>query len=299
MANDKPKIGWIGCGKMGVPMSGHILKAGYPVAAWDLIEENIAKCVAQGASAAGSMPELARTSDIVFSMISDDAALEAVCLGPDGLMASAGSNLIFVDMSTVSTVASARAAAAAETAGVQYLRAPVSGTVPSAVAQKLIVFASGPQKAYDRCKPLFQEMAQNSYYLGDGEQARTLKLAINTMTGLIPAMVAEALTFGLKGGLDWELMIDMVDSSVAASGMYKLKAQALKKRDYTPAFTAAQMLKDFGLILDSAAAVKQPMPLVSLVRQYYVALVAKERGDLDYYALLTLWEEMAGLGDQK
>jgi 3-hydroxyisobutyrate dehydrogenase-like beta-hydroxyacid dehydrogenase len=297
VTHNKPKIGWIGCGKMGVPMSGHLLKAGYPVAVWDVIRESAEKCADQGASIAGSIKELAAATDIVFSMITDDKALEAVCLGADGLMQAASKGLIYIDMSTVSTVASARVAEAAEKAGVLYLRAPVSGTVPSAVAKKLIVFASGPQEAYDRCEPLFLEMAQKAYYVGGGEQARNLKLAVNTMTGLIPAVAAEALTFGLKGGLDWDLMIDMVENSVAASGMFKLKAQALKSRDYTPTFTASQMLKDFGLILDSAEAVDQPMPLVSLVRQFYVALKAKGRGDLDYYSLLTLWEELAGLGD--
>ena len=295
MVNSCSKIGWIGCGKMGVPMSGNLVGAGYQVVVWDIVEENMAKCVEQGASAAGSIAELASTADIVFSMITDDAALEVVASGPGGLMPAAKNGLIHVDMSTVSTVASARAAAAAEKSGVLYLRAPVSGTVASAETKKLIVFASGPREAYEQCEPLFLELAQKAYYLGDGEQARTLKLAVNTMTGLIPAITAEALTFGLKGGLDWELMIDMVENSVAASGMFKLKVQALKERNYAPAFTAAQMLKDFGLILDSAEAVKQPMPLVSLVRQYYLTLVAKGRGDLDYYALLSLWEEMAGV----
>jgi 3-hydroxyisobutyrate dehydrogenase-like beta-hydroxyacid dehydrogenase len=295
MINGKPKIGWIGCGKMGIPMSSNLLKAGYEVAVWDIVKDNVATCVRQGALAGESIRKLAADRDIVISMITDDAALDAVCLNPDGLMSAAKNDLVYIDMSTVSTVASARAAKAAEENGVKYLRAPVSGTVPSAQAKTLTVFASGPRDTYDLCEPIFLEMAQKSYYVGDGEQARNLKLAINTITGLIPAMVAEALTFGLKGGLDWELMIDMVDSSVVASGMFKLKAQALKDRNYTPAFTAAQMLKDFGLVLDSAASLGQPMPLVSLVRQYYVSLVAKKRGNLDYYALLTLWEEMAGL----
>ena len=295
MTHNKPKIGWIGCGKMGVPMSGNLIEAGYPLAVWDIVAENAAQCVENGASVAGSIGDLASTTDIVFSMITDDAALEAVCLGPGGLIGAARKGLIYIDMSTVSTVASERVAVAAKEAGVNYLRAPVSGTVASAIDRKLIVFASGPEGAYERCESLLLKIAQKSYYLGNGEQARNLKLAINTMTGLIPAIAAEALTFGLKGGLDWELMIDMVENSVAASGMFKLKAQALKNRDYTPAFTAAQMLKDFGLILDSAAAVKQPMPLVSLVRQYYLSLVAKGKGNLDYYALLTLWEEIAGV----
>ena len=255
--------------------------------------------MAQGATAAGSIAELAGSTDVVISMITDDKALGAVCLGPDGVMAAGDSKLIYIDMSTVSTVASARAAEAAAKTGVRYLRAPVSGTVPSAVAKALTVFASGPKEAYDKCEPIFLEMAKAPFTWATANRPRNLKLAINTMTGLIPAMAAEALTFGLKGGLDWGMMIDMVEQSVAASGMFKLKAQALKARDYTPAFTAAQMLKDFGLILDSASAANQPMPLVALVRQYYLALVAKNRGDLDYYALLTLWEEMAGVAQDK
>jgi 3-hydroxyisobutyrate dehydrogenase-like beta-hydroxyacid dehydrogenase len=294
----KVKIGWIGCGKMGVPMAGNLLDAGYQVEVWDILKENEARCVSLGAKPATSIAQLAADMDVVISMITDDKALQAISLGAGGVLGSARPGLIFVDMSTVSVTASAQVAQAAGAKQVEYLRAPVSGTVPSAEAKALTVFASGPEKAFKICDPIFQTTAKSTYYVGEGEQARTLKLAINSMTGLIPAIAAEALVFGLKGGLDWELMIDMIENSVAASGMYKLKAQALKERNYKPAFTVAQMRKDFGLILDSAEGMDQPMPLVSLVRQYYLALAAKGKSDLDYYALLSHWEEMAGVAEQ-
>ena len=292
---DKLKIGWIGLGKMGAPMSKNLIKAGYSLIVYDLSRERMDELAAQSARVADSPRDLASGSDVIISMITDDPALEDVTVGPEGAFRGAGPGSIYIDMSTVSAVMSERISRAAEDRGIQYLRAPVSGSTIYAEEAKLTVLVSGPRESYDKCLEIFRVMSQKAFHVGAGEEARYLKLLINMMVGITAAMTAEALTFGKRGGMDWEQMIDIINSSVVGSPLIDFKVQQLKERDFTPAFTTAQMGKDFDLALDTGMAVNTPMPLTSMVRQFISAMKARGTGDLDYFGLVTLWESMADL----
>ncbi|RLB32015.1 MAG: NAD(P)-dependent oxidoreductase [Deltaproteobacteria bacterium] len=292
---DKLKIGWIGLGKMGIPMSTNLVKAGYPLKVYNRTKEKTKELADQGAEVADSPKAAAEGQDVVVSMISDDSALEAVSIGPGGAFEGAKSGTIFVDMSTVSPGASARVAAEAEKKGIKYLRAPVSGSTALATAGTLTIFASGPKDAYEQCVEIFGKMGQKSFHVGTGEEARYLKLVLNMMVGLTSAMVAEALTFGEAGGMDWEQMIDIVNNSVVASPLVGYKAQILKDRNFAPAFSATQMAKDFDIALDTGRINKVPMPMTSIIRQFYGTMMATGKGDMDFFGLLSLMEELAGM----
>ena len=292
---DKQRIGWIGLGKMGVPMSQNLAKAGYPLTVYNRTAEKTKELADQGAQVADSPKAAAAEAEVIISMISDDPALEAVSYGADGAFEGAKKGSIYIDMSTVSPQASTRVTEAAEKKGIKYLRAPVSGSTVLATAGTLTIFASGPKDAYDQCVEIFDCMGQKSFHVGTGEEARYLKLVLNMMVGLTSAMTAEALAFGEKGGMDWEQMIDIVNASVVASPLVGYKAQMLKDRNYAPAFTANQMAKDFDIALDTGKAMDLPMPLTSLVRQFYGTMKAMGKGDLDFFAFVTLLEEMGGI----
>jgi 3-hydroxyisobutyrate dehydrogenase len=251
----------------------------------------------QGATPANSPQEVADQADIIISMIPDDAALEAVAAGPQGIFQSAQPGLIYIDMSTVSPATSARVSEAAQIKGVQYLRAPVSGSTESAETATLTILVSGPEDAFDQCRAIFDKLGQKVFHVGPGDQARYLKLLINIMVGITSAMTAEALTFGKRGGIDWDQMIDMINSSVVASPLFGFKVQLLKEREFAPMFTATQMAKDFDLALDTGRNMDIPMPLTALTRQFYGAMKATGKGELDYFGLVALMEEMAGIGD--
>ncbi|MBW2207846.1 MAG: NAD(P)-dependent oxidoreductase, partial [Deltaproteobacteria bacterium] len=249
----------------------------------------------QGAQVVGSPKAAAEGQDVIISMISDDTVLEAVSFGPEGAFEGAAKGAIYIDMSTVSPMSSACVAEAAEAKGIQYLRSPVSGSTALAEAGTLTIFASGPRDAYDECEDIFGSMGQKSFYVGDGEKARYLKLVINMMVGLTSAMVAEALTFGEAGGMDWEQMIEIMNNSVVASPLVNYKAQILKDRNFAPAFTATQMAKDFDTALGTGKLTNVPMPLTAIVRQFWGTMIATGKADLDFFGLVTLLEEMAGL----
>lgn len=294
MAN-KQTIGWIGLGKMGIPMSKNLIKAGYPMIVYDLYREKTKELVDLSARVTDSPKALAAEADVIISMITDDPALEEVSVGPEGAFEGAKPGAIFVDMSTVSPIASGRVAEAAEKRGIKYLRAPVSGSTVFAEAGTLTILASGPKDSYDKCSDIFGIMSKKAFYVGTSDEARYLKLLLNMMVGITSAMTAEALTLGERGGMDWNQMIDIIDNSVASSPLIGFKVQPLKDRNFAPAFTAAQMAKDFDIILDTGRAMDIPMPITSMVRQFLAIMKARGAGELDYFALVTLWEDMANL----
>lgn len=293
--SDKKKIGWIGLGKMGIPMSKNLVKKGYPVTVYNRTKEKTKELVAEGAKVADSPKALAANSDVIISMISDDPALEEVSIGKNGAFEGAKSGAIYIDMSTVSPVSSTKVAEVAAKKGIKYLRAPVSGSTVLAASGSLTIFASGPKDAYDQCTEIFGAMGQKVFHVGNGDEARYLKLLLNMMVGITSAMAGEALVFGEKGGMDWNQMIDIIGASVVASPLIGYKAQMLKSRNFTPAFTIDQIAKDFDIALETGKAANVPMPITALARQFFGALKAKGKGNLDFFGLVTLLEELAGI----
>ena len=291
----KPRIGWIGLGKMGMPMSQNLVKAGYGLIGYDVDKACTKRMKEFGAAYADSAQGAAEQCDVIFSMIPDDRALEDVYLGSRGVLQGARQGTVLIDMSTVSPEVSSRVGEQVDKFGLAYLRAPVSGSTDAAKAASLTILVSGPREAYERCKPLFECMGQKIFHVGGKDEARYLKLLINMMVGITSAMTAEALAFGKKGGLEWEQMIDMINSSVVASPLIGFKVQLLKDRQYPPMFTVSQMSKDFDLALSAGRTLDVPMPLTALVRQLYGMMKAQGEGELDYFGLAALLEEMAGL----
>ncbi len=293
--SEKQKVGWIGLGKMGIPMSKNLVKKGYPVTVYNRTKEKTKELAAEGAKVAESPKALAADSAVIISMISDDPVLEEVSIGKNGAFEGAKAGAVYIDMSTVSPVASGRVAEVAEKKGIKYLRAPVSGSTALATAGTLTIFASGPKDAYDKCAEIFGAMGQKVFHVGNGEEARYLKLLLNMMVGITSAMAGEALIFGEKGGMDWNQMVDIINSSVVASPLIGYKAQMLKSRNFTAAFTIEQMAKDFDIALDTGKTINVPMPITAMARQFFGAMKAKGKGNLDFFGFVTLLEELAGI----
>ena len=289
------KIGFIGLGKMGHPMALNLIRAGHQITVYNRSRIKTQDHVDAGGSVADSFLELTAASNVVITMISDDYALEQVALAYDGVIANMAEGGIFIDMSTVSPAISLRVNEATRTKNIAYLRSPVNGSVVQAASGILTILSSGPRATFDFVRPLFEIMGDRIFYLGENEQARYLKLAINTMVGISSSMMGEALAFGEAGGLDWDTMIDVIASSAVGSPVVNYKVDALKTRDFTPAFTSFQMAKDFDLALDTAKDKHVPMPITAAVRQHWSAMIGTGRGNQDFFAYVEMLEEMAGL----
>lgn len=291
------RIGWVGTGNMGSPMSQCLIGEGASVAVFDVVADNMSASVAAGARAGGSNHDVAADAEFVFSMISDDDVLRAVALGDGGVLSAMQAGTVYVDMSTVSPEVSGEIAVAANTAGIAFVRAPVSGSTILAEAGNLTIMASGPGSAYERCEPLFGAMAAIQFYVGEGEQARYMKLVLNLLAASTIAALAEALTFGRKGGLDWNIMLDVIGDSVVASPLIKYSLPPLKARDFSPAFSTDLMTKDMGLICEAAASVGVPTEIADAVRQLYLATAAGGQGADNLTAAIRHIERQVGLGE--
>lgn len=292
---EKLNVGWIGLGKMGLPMSKNLVKAGYSLTVYNRTKAKTKELADLGASVADSPKEVAQKTDVIFSMTSDDAALKAVMLGDEGIAGGLKQGAIVVDMSTVSPATSAEVNKAVEAKGCKFLRAPVTGSTLLAEAGTLGILCSGDKQAYDKVLDMFKAMGKNQFYLGSADEARYMKLVLNMMIGVSCQMLAESLVFGEKAGLDWAQMLEIIAGSAVGSPLFNYKRGPLTERKFEAVFTSAMMEKDFDLVFDIAKEENLCLPVTALTRQFLAALSAKGMGDKDFSALLLLMEEICGI----
>lgn len=286
------KIHFTGIGKMGLPMAGHLAAAGHALTVSDPCDERCELAQEQGLAVVSDAAAAMAQADAVFSSLPHDAALRAVAAQ---VAAAARPGTVYVDTSTVSLQASADAAQALDGKGLAYLRTAVSGNNKMAEAAQLTVLASGPRAAYDQVLPLLKTLGLNHFYLGEAEQARLMKLVVNLMIAQTSAMLAEALTLGRKGGLDWQAMWEVLTASAVASPIVKAKSAQLSQRDFTPTFTVEQMIKDLDLILTAGAASNVPLMQTAMTQKLMHAAVVQGNGLDDYAAIIKVLERGAGL----
>jgi 3-hydroxyisobutyrate dehydrogenase-like beta-hydroxyacid dehydrogenase len=292
-------LGWVGIGKMGLPMSALVAKAGYAVTAFDWSETRLAAARGQGISIAGSATEAVRGRPVAITSLPDDAALRAVLLGPGGIFQAMAPKSVLIETSTVSAEVSGEVAAAAGTHDICYLRAPVSGNASIVHTGALTCFVSGPREAFDAAKPLLATFTRAQTYLGASEEARYAKLAVNLMIAASAAMMAEGLALARRGGIAWQDILKVLDDSAIASPMVKYKTAPLRSRDFESTFSCQQMAKDLDLILQAGHAVDVPLQLAAQVRETYAALIAQGDGEADFISIVRHVERLAGLGEPK
>jgi 3-hydroxyisobutyrate dehydrogenase-like beta-hydroxyacid dehydrogenase len=289
------RIGWIGLGKMGEPMARHLRAAGHDLRVWNRTAVKADRLTAAGAVLAASPAGAAKWAGVVFAMLADDTALRAALLGPGGAVATMDPGAVLVEMSTVSPGVSGELAGACAARGVGYLRAPVSGSVAFAEGAKLTVLASGPAETYAAVLPLLQAFSARQVHVGQGCEARVMKLSLNMMVGLTAAMVGEALALGEKNGLSRDVMLEVIGASAVASPLVSYKLAMLRSRDYAPAFEARMMAKDFDLALGLAHGSGVPLPMTAQVREGFSAMIAGGDGDADFFKYVELTARLAGL----
>lgn len=286
-------IGWVGLGKLGLPIAARIAGAGNRVTGFDPVAARLDLARANGIVPASGAQDAA-AQDIVFSCLPDDRALLAAA---PVLLASMRRDAIFVEASTVSPDASAEIARAAAPLGIAYLRLPISGNASIAHTGALTCFASGPRAAFDAVQPVLASFARAQRYLGEGEEARYAKLAVNLMLAATAVMMGESLALARRGNIGWQDMLDVLADSAAASPMVKYKAGPLAQRDFSSTFSCQQMVKDLDLILGAARAAGVPMAMTALTRETYAAIIGMGGGEDDFIAPVRHIERLAGLGE--
>lgn len=278
-------IGFIGVGKLGLPIAQHMHRHGHHVSTFDANSERIALARAAGIPLLNTLDAVVASSDILITSLPHDAAFESVAYE---IAARARPHQLYIDTSTVSVKASSRVAHAFEEAGVPFLRVTVSGNAKMAENAQLTTIASGPQEQYHRVLPLLRLLGPSQFYVGQNEESRVMKLIINLMVANTVGILGEALALGQGGGLDWRDMWQVLCASAVASPIVTAKAKQLVSHDYAPTFTVEQMQKDVGLILEAGADAHVPLPITAHVAQSLQHASTFGYASEDYAAMIKL-----------
>lgn len=275
-------------------MSQNILKAGYPLTVWNRTESKMKPLVDLGAKAAANPKEVAENSDIVVSIVTDSPDVEEVLLGPNGAIHGASTGDIFIDMSTISPIATKKIASKLSEKGVVMLDAPVSGGVIGANNGTLSIMVGGERTVYDECLPLFEVMGKSVTYIGGNGDGQVCKAVNQILVGTAMLGVAEALVFASKSGVDVEKVHQAVSGGAAGSWQLTNNGARVLKGDMSPGFKIKDYLKDLGIIMDTAAVNIIPLPATSLVLQMYRHCQAMDMMDNGTQAVSVAVERLAG-----
>jgi len=272
----------IGLGNMGTAFAERLLDAGYGLVVMNRTPAKAAPLEARGATLAGSYADLAERADVVLTSLADDDALDEVAAA---LLAVAKPGTVLVDTSTVSPAVSARVAERAEKASVAYTRAPVSGNPTVVRAGNLSFIVSGPSETLDGVEPILLAIGPTVYRVGDAEEARVVKLAINLMIGGLAQLMAEALVLGESSGVSRAALLEVMGGSAAGAPFVRYKTGALLEDDYSATFTTALMGKDLDLILDAAGDAGVELPVTTGLQAIVRAAIEAGYADDDFMAL--------------
>jgi 3-hydroxyisobutyrate dehydrogenase-like beta-hydroxyacid dehydrogenase len=275
-------VGLIGLGNMGTAFAERLLDGGYDLLVYNRTAAKAEPLAARGAAVADTAEELAERVDVVLTSLPNDEAFESVAEEAVGAMRPNG---VLVDMSTVSPGASARVAGLGDAASVGYLRAPVSGNPTVVRAGNLSFIVSGPREALDRVEPVLKTIGPTVHYVGEGEQARIVKLALNLMIAGLAQLMSEALVLAEASDVSRKDLLETMGSSAVGAPFVKYKTEPLLHDDFSATFTTALMEKDIDLILDAAKQAGLELPVAQEMKSLLRATAEAGYADDDFMAL--------------
>jgi 3-hydroxyisobutyrate dehydrogenase-like beta-hydroxyacid dehydrogenase len=288
------EIGFIGVGKMGEPMAGRLLDAGYTLHVFDARREAVAALVAKGGRAAASPADVAAKAETVLVSLPTPDIVRQVALGPDGI-AAGGAVKTYVDLSTTGPHMAEEVAAALAAKGITALDAPVSGGVGGAQKGTLSVMVSGPHNLAGALRPLFEVIGKYFYIGAKPGMGQLMKLANNMLSATTLAASAEIMVMGVKGGLDPQVMIDVINVSSGGNTALRDKfPKAVLPRSFDYGFATGLMYKDVKLCLDAAEGLHAPMWISNTVRQLWSDANGAFGADADFTNVVRLIEQAAG-----
>jgi 2-hydroxy-3-oxopropionate reductase len=289
------KVGFVGLGIMGKPMSRNLIKAGHSLVVYDVVSAAVEEVVQSGAQAGKSAADVAGRSEVTVTMVPDGPEVEAAVLGAGGVLEGAAPGSAIVDMSSISPIVAQKVGAACAAKGVEFLDAPVSGGEPKAIDGSLAIMAGGGQATFDRVLPLLQAMGSSAVLAGPVGAGNVTKLANQIMVACNIAAMGEALALATKAGLDPEVVFQAVKGGLAGSTVLNAKAPMLIGRNFKPGFRIRLHQKDLRNALLAAESLKVSLPLTGTVQNMLMSLMNEGDGDLDHSAICKFIEKMAGI----
>lgn len=288
-------IGFIGTGIMGQPMALNLVKGGHHVTVYNRTRAKAEPLERAGARLAVTPAEAARGAGIVMMIVSDSAAAEEVVLGKSGILEAISAGAVLVDSSTISPTVSRKLACHVAGKGAAMLDAPVTGSKHGAEKGELTFMIGGDRQTLDRVTPILQLLGTRFIYCGQNGLGLAAKLAQNVIQSTMVEVFAEGFVLAAKAGVRPETMMEIVQGSMARATLTDFKAPFILRGDFTPYFPLKLMHKDLELAMEAAYAHNVSMPAAAAVKEVYGAAKAQGKGDLDYAAVITVLEELAGV----
>ena len=287
------RIGFIGLGVMGKPMTRNLLAAGHHLVVHDHLRANVDEVAGDGATAAASPREVAEACPVTITMLPDSPQVQEVLSGDDGVLAAAASGSLVIDMSTISPVVTRELAEQAAERGVGYVDAPVSGGDVGAREATLSIMAGGSEEDFARARPLFEALGKTIVHVGPAGSGQVVKACNQVVVALVIEAVSEALVLGSKAGVDPAVIIQVLSGGLAANRVMEMRGRNFLEHDFEPGFRIDLHHKDLGIALATAREYGVALPATAAVNEMLQALRQRGRGDRDHSAILTLIEDLA------
>jgi 3-hydroxyisobutyrate dehydrogenase-like beta-hydroxyacid dehydrogenase len=291
-----PKLGFLGLGLMGYPMARNLLRAGHEVAVWSHTSAKAQEfvCTEKGRFCA-TPKEVAENADVLFLCVGDTEMAKEVILGANGIIEGVRPGSVVVDCSTIAVSQSRHIAQALKAKGVDFLDAPITGSTPGAESGKLTFMIGGDAAVFNRIRPLLDPLGKKVYFCGAAGMGLQAKLTQNLILSNILMAFNEGMVLATKGGMDPELMLEILNNSAAKSGLINYKAPFVFARNFTTNFSVKWMFKDIGLMLERGQELGVPLVLTGLTRQLFRTAIAAGHGDEDICSTIKVLEKLAGV----
>jgi len=289
------KVGFVGLGIMGKPMVRNLLKAGFPVTVYDIVEDAVKTLAAEGATPAKSAREVAEGQDMVITMVPNGPIVRSLLKGEDGILAGVKPGTVIADMSSVTPVESQEFAGLAKEKGCEFLDAPVSGGEPGAVAGTLAIMVGGEQSTLDKAHDVFAAMGSSITLVGPNGSGSVTKLANQVIVNLNIAAVSEAMILATKAGADPKKVYEAIRGGLAGSTVLDAKAPMMFNRNFKPGGPIKINLKDITNVMDTAKKLDLPLIMTSILQQIMNSLKATGHLMDDHSGIVQFYENISGV----
>jgi 3-hydroxyisobutyrate dehydrogenase-like beta-hydroxyacid dehydrogenase len=295
ITQENNRLGFVGIGYMGQPIARRLLESGFKLTAYDRDGNKAEELIQYGGTAANSIAELSSSCNVMMSCLPSDEAVLDIYRGPEGVFAHAQRGSMVIDMSTVYPETSQELSRLGSERGVEVLDVTISGSTPTAENGLLTLFGGGDKDCFNAAESIFRVIAKKCFYLGPSGAGATMKLVVNTLLGIGMQAIAEAVALGEKAGLDRNRVLRVLSETTVVAPAHVGKLERAMRSDYSPQFPIRLMNKDFGLILNLAAAVGARMPAAGAAFEIN-ARQADEGAEQDFSAVILQMEKNARVG---
>jgi len=289
------ELGFVGLGVMGSGVARRLLDAGHTVTVWNRTREKAEPLLDAGAQWAESPRAVAERSEIVFTMVTNTAAVKAVTDGPNGILAGLAPGKVYVDMSTASPANTRALAEQIAAIGAQMLDAPVSGSVITLEEGKLTIMVGGDAETFERVKPVLEAIGPRVFHLGPNGTAVTMKIAINLSLAVQMLAFSEGVLLAEKTGIGRERAVEVMLASVIASPMIAYRGPFVLEHPDTAWFDSRMMQKDMNLALELGRELEVPLPTTAVTNEFLTAANAMGIGEKDFAVLFDVLASMSGV----